>query len=115
MKDLKILFFFAQNERDEILEDLDPESFNFIQRESVTKQLEIILKSLNKIELGQQISYDDLTKEFDEMKEHFYLAKKPWSEMFVGKLSEMVASGIISETISKDLISLVRESYSELI
>lgn len=107
--------FFAQNEKDKILEIISPEEFNFTERESVSKQLGQILESLNKIELGQEITYDDLSKEFESMKEYFYLEKKPWSQMFVGKLSEMVAAGVISETVSKDIIDLVNSSYNNLI
>lgn len=107
--------FFAQNEKDKILDLLDPNDFNFTERESVSKQLAIILESLNKLELGQEITYDDLTNEFEDMKEHFYLSKKPWSQMFVGKLSEMVVAGVISETVSKDIIELVENSYNNLI
>ncbi|MES2874185.1 MAG: hypothetical protein V4708_10715 [Bacteroidota bacterium] len=44
--------------------------------------------------------------EFQELKDFFILGKKKWYQLFLGKAAEMVISGVISETASKELISL---------
>ena len=65
--------------------------------------------------MGQKITYDDLFKELQELKSFYYLNKKNWIEMFTGKLSGMIAGGMISETISKEIVEVIKEYYPDLI
>jgi hypothetical protein len=65
-----------------------------------------ILNKLNEIQLGQQFTYDDFSDQFEELKSYFFLNKKSWNQMLAGKLLEMVAGGIITETVSKQIVSV---------
>ncbi len=62
-----------------------------------------------------QFTYDDLMEEIEQLKNYYFLSKKTWMQLLVGKVTEMVAGGIISETISKELINGVNEAYPLLL
>src|SRR5690606_27504328 len=67
--DFENTLFFVQNEIDE-LEDLIPaSSFSLTEQESISTALRNILSEIDQLKLGQQISYDDLVGELDELKE----------------------------------------------
>jgi hypothetical protein len=48
----------------------------------------------------------EIRNNINDMRNHFSLPKKNWWQMFLGKLGEMTVSGIISETLSKKIISI---------
>ena len=73
--------------------------------------MDLLLKEIEKLHLGQQITYDDLLKEVSELKKYFYLGKKPFKDMLIGKLSEMIAGGVISETISNQIVEEVSSLF----
>lgn len=64
---------------------------------------------------GQQVIYDDLLKEINELKELYFLGKKKWHQILVGKGVDMVSSGIISETVSKQIINSIEPALTKLI
>ena len=66
-----------------------------------------ILKKLNEIQVGQQFTYDDFSDQFEELKNYFFINKKSWNNMLAGKLLEMIAAGVISETVSKHIVSVI--------
>ncbi len=113
-KNFENTLFFLQNERDEIIESLPSTEFSINEKTSVNESLENILVDLNRIKLGQEITYDDLMQELNELKEFYFLNKKHWSQLLIGRLSEMVASGVISETISKDIVETISKNYGGL-
>jgi hypothetical protein len=107
--------FFLQNEKEELLENLTPNDFSVSEKAETNKNLEQILDELKLVRLGQELTYDDFQKEFDELKQFYYLNKKTWSQLLFGKLTEMVAGGIISETISKQIVEAVSKHYEGII
>jgi hypothetical protein len=66
-----------------------------------------ILNKLNELQLCQQFTYDDFSDQFEELKSYFFLNKKSWNQMLAGKLLEMVAGGVISETVSKQIVEIL--------
>lgn len=107
--------FFLQEELKELESELNPVDFSRQEKTSLNQTLQKIVEDLNTIKLGQQITYDDVKDEFEELKDLYYLNKKNWVQLFTGKLSEMVAGGVISETISKNLAEIIKTSYEDLI
>ena len=114
-KNYENTLFFIQNERDEMIESLPSTDFSPQERTDINESLQKILADLDKIKMGQEITYDDLIAELNDLKEFYYLNKKHWSQMLIGRLTEMVASGVISETISKDIVETVTKHYAGLI
>lgn len=110
--DFENTLFFSQNVKEKLIQNLDQVDFSLQERRAVDQKLSSILNDVNELKLGQQISYDDFYDEFQELKELYYLNKKNWKQLMIGKLSEMVAGGIISETISKGIIEGISRTYS---
>lgn len=107
--------FFAQNEKEKLSEALDSSEISLPERSEINESLNQIIADLDKLKLGQQITYDDLFVEFEELKEMYFLNKKNWRQLVIGRLSEMVASGIVSETISKSIIDILEKHWAEII
>jgi hypothetical protein len=55
---------------------------------------------------GHEIIYDGISEEIEEPKSILF-RKKSWKQIIVGKAVEMAIGGVVSETISKDLINLM--------
>jgi hypothetical protein len=87
---------------------LDDDTFTQDEKNQAESKLDQILKDLNEVKLGQQIIYEDLTKEINELRDLYFLGKKKWYQLFLGKSIDMIASGIVSETISKQIIETVK-------
>lgn len=89
---------------------------NFTEDEKLQAESKIdqILKDLNEVKFGQQIIYDDLKKELNELRDLYFLGKRKWYQMFTGKIIDMTMSGIVSETISKQIIDIIKKSPQSL-
>ncbi len=109
------VLFFLQNQMDGYEDSLTEEEFSSIDRSELNKSLSLILDDLNKLKLGQEIIYENLFEEVQDLKDKMFLPKKNWMELFAGKVLNMVASGVISETASKDLIELFEKYSSNII
>jgi hypothetical protein len=81
------------------------DTFTDTEKQSAESKLDQILKELNEQKLGQQIIFEEI----NELRELYFLGKKNWYQLFIGKSVEMVASGIISETVSKQIIDTLKE------
>lgn len=109
------VLFFLQEELEELENQLTPFEFASSEKNEINLALEKILYDLNLLKIGQEISYDDLSNEFEDLKDMYFLNKKHWSQIFAGKLTEMVAGGIISDTLSKEIIEIIKNNYSNVI
>jgi hypothetical protein len=49
------------------------------------------------------------------LKNLYFIGKKNWCQNLAGKSLEMVASGVVSETVSKKLISIAGVTFNKLI
>jgi hypothetical protein len=74
-----------------------------------------IREEIEKLKTGQEIIWTDVMNELEEMKKMFFLNKKNWRQLLTGKLVEMVASGIISETVSKKIVDLIKPTAKNLL
>lgn len=91
------------------------DTFTDAEKQQAESRLDKILSDLNGLKIGQQIIYEDLTKEINELKDLYFLGKKKWYQLFIGKSAEMVAGGIVSETIAKQIIETVKTSFPNLL
>lgn len=107
--------FFLQEEREDIENNLLPSDLKRNDRLLLNKTLQKILDDLNELKLGQELTYNDLSEEFDELKNYYFLNKRNWKQLFQGKLTEMIAGGIISETLSKEIVKILSENYDKLL
>lgn len=119
-KYMKILYFLNQDitSKQQALATTVPEGksdFTAKERAEADDRIDQILQELNELKTGQEIIWTDLTNELNELKEMYYLNKKHWRQLFVGKLAEMVGAGIVSETISKKIADTINPLYNQLL
>jgi len=122
-KNYNYLLFFLNQELDEYsLEKQDEEKdVDYSMRIYFDKKIDTILDELQKlktdsetIQKGQVIIIEAFTAEFEELKTLYYLGKKNWRQNLFGKFGEMVASGVVSETISKEVVDIMKEMGKEV-
>ena len=109
------ILFFLQEELEEFETILDNNEFSQSEKQLYDEKLEKILYEINLLKLGQEITFEDFKTEFEELKDYYFLNKKNWSEMFIGKMTQMVASGIIGETVSKEIVNFLKENYTSFL
>lgn len=83
------------------------------EKNAMEVKLNQILKDFEELKLGHQIIYEDLLKELNELKDLYYLGKKKWYQLLIGKSFEMVAKSIISETIFKQLLEDIKKAIPD--
>ena len=101
------VIFFLNEQRVTLSENLTEHEFKESDIIRYRTGIDEILMKLNDIQLGQQFTYDDFSEQFEELKSYFFINKTSWNNMLAGKLLEMVASGVITETVSKQIISVI--------
>jgi hypothetical protein len=114
-EEYEILIYYFQQVLEELGIQINEDTFTYEEKVVKDSQLEIILKQFEEVKLGNEIIYDDIIKEIAELKELYFLGKKNWTQLFAGKIVEMTAGGIISETISKDILSIIKPTLKNLI
>ncbi|MEY3499196.1 MAG: hypothetical protein RL308_865 [Bacteroidota bacterium] len=101
------VIFFLNELRHELSKNLTKEEFGETDILRYKTGIDEVLTKINDLHLGQQLTYDDFSDQFEEMKSYFYMNKKTWNQMLAGKLLEMVASGVVSETMSKEIVEIL--------
>lgn len=91
------------------------DQFTIEERDDIKNKLDKLLSEIQTLKDGQQIIYDDLKAEIDSLKELFILGKKTWYQLLIGKTTEMVTSGVVSETISKEIVSTLKKEITNLL
>lgn len=91
------------------------ETFTINEIISMNQRLDEVLKDLQTLKTGQEIIWTDFLKEIDELKELYSLPKKNWKQLFIGKVVEMVTSGVISETVSKSIVEAIQPNIGKLL
>jgi hypothetical protein len=89
---------------------IDVDAFSSEDKASLEKKLDSILEDLKEVKLGQQLIYEDLFEELQELKSLFFLGKKKWHQLLIGKGVEMVAGGVLSETLAHQIVEDVKKA-----
>ena len=91
----------------EIYEPAD--SLNLEERETIRERLDEFAERLKKMEVGQQITYDDLMEELETLKKLLnVLGKKDWGQILKGKLVD-AGFGEIASQIGDLLIDTFKD------
>ncbi|WPU99190.1 hypothetical protein SNE26_24565 [Mucilaginibacter sp. cycad4] len=109
------IHYYLAKELDDLGIRINEDQFTREEQIAAEAKLDQVLQELEKIKMGQQIIYDDLSAELQELKDFYILGKKKWYQLFLGKTTEMVISGVISETVSKELISAMGDIGRKLL
>ena len=96
--------YYLTQELNRLGVSFNEDAFTNDEKQDAASKLEKVISDLNDLKLGQEVIYEDLIKEISELKDLYFLGKKKWHQLLIGKTAEMVASGIVSETIAKQII-----------
>lgn len=107
--------FFLQEEVDDLEQQLPSTEFSRTQKQETVMALNTLIADLNTLKAGQQVTYEDLMQEFKDLRDFLYLDKANFTQLLLGKITEMAAGGIVSETISKSLLDLIKDHYPTLL
>ena len=81
------------------------DTFSEAERDEVIRKLNEFAERLTKIEVGQQITYDDLMEELETLKKLLgVLGKKDWSQVLKGKLVD-AGFGTLADQVVDLIIS----------
>ena len=94
---------------------VNEDTFTVEKKNKSDEKLDQILNQMEELKLGHQIIYDDLINEINELRELYFLGKKKWYQMLAGKIVDMTVSGIVSETISKQILDSIKPNFTKLI
>lgn len=101
--------FFLQNELEEIEASLSENDFTSLAKTEMNEKLDEIIDHLKLLSLGQEITFDGLSEQLEEFKALYYLDKKTWKQLLLGKLEDFTVAGIVAEKISKPLLELLKQ------
>lgn len=109
-KDHEHLTYFINKQLYEMGIQLNEDMFTTEEKQSAEDKLDKLMLELQDLKLSQTVTFEYIFTEMEELKRHFYLGKKKWKELFIGKGVEMIVGGIISETVSKKVLSAFSEN-----
>jgi hypothetical protein len=109
------LLYFLRQEIRKYGVNVNEDTFTIEQKLEAEDKLDKILKQIEELKLGHQIIYDDLTNEILELKELYFLGKKKWNQMLAGKIIDMTVSGLVSETLSKQILDSLKPNFRNLL
>lgn len=85
------------------------------EKETADSKLDKILSEIEKIKDENTVMYKHFKKSFEELKGLHVLGKGKWYQLLLGKSTEMVVGGIVSETISKPILAIATGAAIEMI
>lgn len=109
------LLYYLRQEVGKYGVNVNEDTFTVEEKLVAEDKLDKILNEIEELKLGHQIIYDDLTNEISELKELYFLGKKKWHQMLAGKIVDMTVSGLVSETLSKQIIESLKPNLRNLI
>lgn len=122
-KGYRFSLFYLNQELDEYneIEQSEDENIDYAQRINLNKKIDSLLAELEKlkhdsetIQKGQIIIIEAFSEEFEELKGMYGLGKKNWRQNLFGKFGEMIVSGVVSETISKEVANIMKDMGKEM-
>ena len=106
---------FLQNELYDLGINADEDTFTIEEKEIAESKLNKILEEINKLSLGQELIYNEMMAEIEELRELYYLGKKNWYQILIGKAAEMTAGGVVGNTVSQKIIETFSDKVPKLL
>lgn len=96
--------YYLQQELDELGFNSEADHFTWEEKSECNSHLDKLIEDLITSNNLVNEKLKMLQSELEELKNLYVLGKKNWRQQLVGKLSDMVASGVISELTAKPII-----------
>ena len=105
------ILFFLQHEVEFYEKRISSNTFKTSERLSINRNINDMIESFKQMETCHFEHFLAFKAELTVMKHYYYLDKKSWKQLFIGKLSELVSNKIISRNSAKQLIKQMDEAY----
>ncbi|MDX1943369.1 MAG: hypothetical protein SFU99_22580 [Saprospiraceae bacterium] len=109
-KNYEAAIYFINQELEGLGIIVSDDLFTEIEKNKYDTQIDEILKEVEKLRKGQEIIYDDLISEIRELKQLYFLNKKNWRQLLMGKITELVIGGLNQELANKIISSIIQEA-----
>jgi len=108
----KVVLFFLQNELDFQEKDLPFSYFKRSERLQIDQEVEAIVNLLPVLKQSDKNKYIRFRLELNEMKNYYFLDKKNWKQLFLGKVLVMENAHILTHEESTALIERIESVYA---
>lgn len=102
--------YFLESELKKLGVSVNEDSFTSEDKSNANLKLEKIIEEIQTLKNGQQIIYDQVISEIEELRNLYYLGKKKWYRQYIGTMFEMTVSGMVSETVSKSIVESIKNN-----
>ena len=109
------VLFYLQYELRKLENILSQAESKVFERSTINSTLKAIVDRINATEIGNKLDYHLFMIEMDELKNYYYLNKKIWHQLLVGKLTDMLGQKIVNESLCKEILIAVDSIYPELL
>ena len=107
--------YFIQQEFMNLGVNSNEDHFTSDEKENFNNFIDTFIEQINLSNQLMTEQFEILSNEIEELKNLYFLGKKNWKQLLLGKTGEMVSSGIVSETVSKPLFELAKDSLQKLL
>lgn len=81
--------------------------YTYEERESISTQLDKILKEVEKLRFGQEVIHDEVEEDIEDLKSNLNLTKKNWADKVKGKAFTWVMEKTVNKFLIKSCVELV--------
>lgn len=107
----KVVLFYLQNELDYQEKDLPFSYFKKSERRLLDHDIEEMVNLLPVLKQVNKGNYMKLKLELNEMKSYYFLDKKNWKQLFLGKVMVLQNTHVISPEQSATLIEKIEQRF----
>lgn len=107
--------YFLQQELVLLGVNANQDYFTSEEKENFNNLIDTIIEQINLYNQLMTEQFEILSNEIEELKNLYFLGKKNWKQLLIGKTSDMVVSGIVSETLSKPFLDLAKNAFQKLL
>ncbi len=107
--------YFLQQELALLGVNANQDYFTSEEKENFNNLIDTIIEQINLSNQLMTEQFEILSNEIEELKNLYFLGKKNWMQLLIGKTSDMVVSGIVSQTLSKPFLDLAKNAFQKLL
>lgn len=107
----KVVLFYLKNELDYQERDLPFVYFKRNERRELDQNIEEMVNLIPALKMSDRSNFMKLKLELNEMKSYYFLDKKNWKQLFLGKVMVLENARIITHDQSNTLLERIEERF----
>lgn len=109
------VLFYIQSDLVKMKKWLSKRELNEMENRRMNVRLKQIIDLLNQTKVGKKINYKVFMREIGELKSYYYLNKKLWRQLLVGKITQMISQGTVKKSFYKEVLITADMVYYEIV